>query len=500
MHLAPEEHAPRPVGRRRWTWPLALVIITLVTAGLHWASGVGRCEAGVVGGEPGHFLTALALRDWMGGGLGQDWRAWLSDFAAHYPAAAGPEQVSAFHVVEAVWLRWAGPTVMAARGLSAVLGMVLAFLTFAALRPRLGFWPALVAGVVLCLLPMVQHHVSIISPDALFAVLCLFVIGSLSRHVRHPSWQAAGHAAAWAGLALLVRPETALVFVLLPPLVALACGRGEIMKRGSSWLPVAVAAVAGAGLAGWMTGIPDFRSLSFQPGAAARYATMQGAEQFGLCLVAASLMGVVRLLRRGRRGLDPFWAAVLVFPLVALACSALNPGTLAPRLLLPVAPCIVWLGARGLAWSGRRGGALMGMTAAVLSIAFVFRIPRKTFAGFDSVAAAVASAPAQVHVISDESGSGALQVALALRDPARPSWRVVPFTPPAAAAALPASGWLVVDDSLPLDLRPGGWNGLLDRLANSPSLQAFPITRGGGTGATISTSVRLWDLSRPPVR
>ncbi len=436
----------------------AIVFLGLLTIALcvQWMLGTHAAEFN--DDDASHYVSGLLVHDYLLYGLGKPPIQFLRNFYSHYPQVGIGHWPPLYYFVEGLWM----VVFSAARGamllLSATMLACLGTLVYAFTMPRFGRPSAIAATVIVGLAPIVLQASLELMLDTPIAVLAFI---AMWLYVRYLDDGRAIHSAMFgvvASLALLIKGNGAAI-ALLPPLAVLISRRFELLRRGSFWLPVPVAAI----LAGpWYLlieyGASVPRAFNYEFGwsytSTAVYAN--AAALFSCCgplIVVAALAGLaITIWRPGhgseanaRIGAVGLLLAVWLFHLVVPA--GIDRRFMIP-LLAPLAILAVWATDRastalaGFSAAGR-AGMLPALTLLVLVASFLPKltsiVPKPQLGIIAASEAVWANRLPQnpaVLVVGSSRFEAIAVTELAMHDPERPSLFVM-----RGVHVLGAGGW-----------------------------------------------------------
>ncbi len=433
-----------------------------------------------LGGDPdeaAHAVTALMVRDYVAGHLGEHPMRFAEGYYERFPKIALGHYPPLFYVVAGVWML---PLVSMTSLLilEAICAGLLAMMTFVVLRSRVGGAAAVTGGLLMVLLPTIQKLSQHVMSDVLLGLFCLLAAWIWSAYLDKPSWFRALAFGVVATAAILTK-GSGMLLGLLPPVATVLAGRWRLFFKPSLWLAaVPVVLVAGP----WMLystqiskeGMTLLSPLEYFWQAAPYYITaLPHVFGWGLLLLAgAGLAGMLTDAFRERR-LDALDSSLAGLAVGSLAVLLLIPVGLTTRYLLPLIPWIIYLAARGAAGIGTRLGGRAWLAPVVLAATATVAIdfPKKEVSGFGEAVAWVRrdvpeSADHPWIVSSDPRGEGAIVAAAAFGEANRVETTRRVFR---AGKELAASDWMGRDYEAKFDSPEA----LLDHLEQESIRVAF---------------------------
>lgn len=409
---------------------LVAVTILLQIAGASYSS-----ELSGYPDEPAHFVTGLMIRDYIAAGAPGSPIAYGENYYLHYPKVAFGMWGPLLHVTEAAWMLVFPPSRTAVLVLMALITAATAGLLYRALLTEFGFVPAFGAAVMFIANPVVQRYTGMVMADGMVALMDFAAALAFGRFLQTGKWKHSVHYGVFTCLSILAKGN-GVALVLLPPLAILFSRRNHILKHRSLWIgPALIACIAGPWQyysATMLSGILERSGpLSFTS-----FYVLNTATVTGIALLPFALAGFYdRIIRPWKQNLvDPKWAAAaaLVFSVLVFHCiiPAASPER---RYLIALIPPMLMFVVAGASLLARRLTVLSDLSwrraavsAAVVAVFFAtaFHIPKKTYHGYDEVAALLQRPEHRNSVIlvsSEADGEGLLISELAMRETERPS-------------------------------------------------------------------------------
>jgi hypothetical protein len=195
--------------------------------------------------EAAHFVSAVMLRDFLLGGEFSHPMAFAKSFYLHYPKVAIGQWPPVLYVVLGGWMVVFGASRTAALVAIAMAAAATTTLIYLVGRPRAGRLPALLAGLVFLLSPLVQQSTGRVMTEHLVTLLALASALQFARYTRTVQPADAWLFGILAALAILTR-GSAWALALVPGLTILLTRRFDLLRCPSLWLsalPVLVTCV-----------------------------------------------------------------------------------------------------------------------------------------------------------------------------------------------------------------------------------------------------------------
>jgi hypothetical protein len=423
-----------------------LAVVTLAIATLAVALQLkSHCYAADLSeDEASHYVSGLAIHDYLLSSLGSSPIAFIKSFHGHYPLIGIGHWGPLYYFVEAVWMLVFSTSLASVLALSATVTTATALGIYLLARRSAGRGPAFASACIFVMAPLVVSGTSDVMLDIPIALLCL---GAMYAYALYVETGRARHSVIFglaASAAMLIKGNAACL-ALLPPLAILFARRFDLLKKPSFWLPLPIAAV----LVG-----PWYVLTYGQVAAGFRYqwswqyvvtaVTSNSAiliSSVGPVVLAAAVLGIHTAIARA-------WTHRPA-PLQSVACGLLAavwifqsivPAAIQDRYLAPLLPPLLILAADGIGraaiwlkqrFENRVQGAEIGVSLLLLLsvIPFAATVPVKPTLGFMIAAPEVwHRLPPDNHAVlavSNGAGEGAAIAALAMYDPRRPSLFVV---------------------------------------------------------------------------
>lgn len=405
---------------------------------LHYRLAEAWLGSSLVGSDPpAHFTSGAMVYDYLRLALGDPPMAFAESYYVRYPKVAIGHWPPMYYAVQAVWYGLFDASVASARALSAATAAALAWVLYRRIRPVYGDGPALGAGLVLLVMPLVQRTAWEVMSDlltGLFVFLALLAFSELldGRRNRRAGLRFLG----WSALAVLTKGTA----FALGPFVVLAPGlAGRAASYKARWYWGGGVILAGLAVAFYATlhragmGYPlDIarlwtRLLEHRIDEAVFAAWLQLAP---LPILGLALLGALEAGRARWRDRDsaPGSTDALVAVAWILAQGLMLwflPLTAEPRAFLPSLAPMILLMAGGIHGLARRiptryAAAVSLMMAAVAVVGTGWITPNPV-TGFQAAAQAIPypDGGTLILVASDPAGEGAFIVERLAHDPRR---------------------------------------------------------------------------------
>jgi len=344
---------------------LATLLLLTVVLALQWRAGSQMLGSGLsLNDEPKHFTSGVLVYDYLRQSLHSKRSSspmpFAENFEAHYPRVAIGHYPPMYYVAQAAFYALAGPSILSARVLSALLTAILACSIFWSVKPFAGWRTALIATLGFLAVPLVQLAAWQVMSDLLTGLFVYLAILAFARLLDSPAdWKAALGFAVWSVAAILTKGSAWALgpFFLLAPWI---CRRPRFFR--SRWFFAALAVVILAGSSFYLlaartgVGYPTRFSHYLTAGFFHRAEILRDVSGFApALLLGMSLLGAgVALHARWRLG-DESRGTTLSLVAASWMLSQLLfllvlPMTAEARVLLPsLAPAAV-LTARSLVW------------------------------------------------------------------------------------------------------------------------------------------------------
>ena len=387
--------------------------------------------------EASHYISSLAIHDYLRSNIGSSPLAFLKSFHAHYPLVGIGHWGPFYYGVAAVWMLVFSTTLASVMALSATVTTVTAFFILSLSRKVSGRWPALCAAFAFILAPLVERGSGRLMLDIPITLMCLAALYAYARYLREGLLRHSIAFALVASAAMLIKGNAGcLAFV--PPLSILFARRWDLLRRPSFWAPLLIVALL----------VGPWYLLTFKLVAAGfRYtwgleyvATAIVAnsrflwDSLGPAILGASALGFFDTMARSWRGQDVSVLTVACALGVAdWTFQCVVPAAIQDRYLAPLLPPLLLLAGNGIVavarWSSQhlavRVKAMLALLLVLGVVPAAMAVPPKASLGFVTMAPQLfRSLPDNnrtVLIVTNGRGEAAGLAALAMYDPNRPS-------------------------------------------------------------------------------
>lgn len=243
QRMSPGKTGPKAGWRTEVATWLGLFVVCLV---FQLDSGAWSSDFGGHADEAAHVVTGLMVRDYLAGGFVEEWHPlrYAEAYYDRFPKVAIGHYPPGFYVVEgAAFLLWRDgrAALLLLAALAATVGWQTSQLARSLGWPR---WLAILAGLVVCLLPLVRTYTAIVMADLLLVITILAAIRAFARFLETDRKKDALAFGIWAALSILVK-GSGLLLALVPPIAIALSGRWRLLKSPRLWLaPVPVMVLA----------------------------------------------------------------------------------------------------------------------------------------------------------------------------------------------------------------------------------------------------------------
>lgn len=416
--------------RRRLTW---LIFAACLILNLVFVTTRGAWESDLAGDpdEAAHAVTSLMLRDYLAGGWRQPPMTFAQQYYADFPKVALGHYPPGFYLLAGAWML-PGASVQSLLILQCLLAASLAALTYRQASNLMSIPAALMAGLLVSLLPVSLKQNLLIMSDTLMVLLSVLAAVSWKDYLNRPSLHRAAGFGLLAAAAILTK-GSAMALCIIPPLTTVLCSQWRLLKTVSWWFSaVPVAALAGP----WMLysakitaeGMIHVPLREFAPEALVFY-VCELPRMLGILLTLLAIAGIALLLKTSRsQGRDSALSAAFCSMLAGtVLIILLVPAGLAGRYLLPALPALLvgaMLAADRLSLRLRQYRSLGLVAIVAVGLGGLAELPLKEVHGFGSAVGKslpdYASKQATHWLIaSDPRGEGAVIAAAAFTCPQR---------------------------------------------------------------------------------
>lgn len=408
-----------------------------VSVALQLFNGTYGNEFGAHPDEAGHYVTGIMLRDYLFSGQFFSPLAFAENFYLHYPKVAFGHWPPVFYLIQSIWAVFFSISRASMLLLMASLSALLANCVYRQIRKDHPPALAVTVGLVLILLPLVQHFSGMLMAEI---PLALFVFSATVAWGAYLESGQRKHSVLFGVLAAAAIMTKGNGFALgFLPVFSVFLGRNVgMMKKASFWLPLPIVLLL-CGPFSWLTMDMVKNGWSGQslspayPRLAAPYYLTGLADVFGLFFLLLIIAGWgYRYLSPAITGRVPGrWAAYCALPISVLLFHCLVPSGLDLRHMIPAFPVLLLFFAAGVVWccdrlsfirlvaADKRFSILL---AAVLAVSLVNAAdsPVATWSGFGAVAKDLlrisGRSEAAFLLSSDTRGDGMFVAEVARRD------------------------------------------------------------------------------------
>ncbi len=418
------------------------LVLAVLAVGLQLRSGC--YSADLSNDEASHYISGLAVHDYFLSGLRSSPIAFIKSYQSHYPLIGIGHWGPVYYLIEALWMLVFSTSLVSVLALSATVTTATALGAYVLARRAVGLWPALFAGCVFVLAPLVEGGTNELMLDIPIALLCLGAALAYARYLQDGFLRHSVAFALAASVAMLVKGNGACL-AILPPLAVLFARRFDLLRKPSFWLPVPIVAVL---VGPWY--ILTYRIVAagfrYQWGwhYVATATTANSAILFGsvgpVVLVAAVVGVGTTIAKASTRRVSPLRSATCALLFADWIFQSVAPAAIQDRYLAPLMPPLLILAADGVAvvagwlsryfrWRKSAAEAGLALLSVLTMVPAVISVPAEPTLGFMAAAPRVwQKLPVNNHailVVSNGLGEAAAIAALAMYDPHRPSLFVV---------------------------------------------------------------------------
>jgi hypothetical protein len=372
---------------------------------LHWHAGTFHSEFGRYQDEGMHYVTGLAVHDFILSGEWAHPMAFAKGYYLHFPKVGFGQWPPMFYVVQAAWTLLFGVSRNSLLFLMVALTAVLAFLVYREAALQWGGMYGLLAALLLIAAPLTQVHTAMVMAEIPLAIFSFLSVLAWIRLLERGQGRDAFWFAVWTLAALMTKGNAWAILPVLPATV-LVTRRFEVLRNRHLWLALGAVLLISVPY-NWLT----FRITSqgwdtvSVPGGG--YLALSLAKHMGFvigvlgvalsCLAAAGVVDRA-LLPLFRREASCYWVAMAVYGASIIAFHTLVPTSIEPRKIYQIVPVVclfVLAGADALARRVRRPAVRPAMAGAVvllfLTTSFHFLAPFTP--GFAAAVEALAGRP-----------------------------------------------------------------------------------------------------------
>ena len=394
--------------------------------------------------EASHYVSGLAIHDYLISDFGSSPLAFIKSFHSHYPLVGIGHWGPLYYFVEALWMLVFSTSLSSIMALSATVTTMTSLGIYAYARQTAGRWPALFAACAFVLAPLIEEETSELMLDIPIALLCLGAAYAYARYLERELTRDSVAFALIASAALLIKGNAACL-ALLPPFAVLFARRFDLPRKFSFWLPVPIVAVF---VGPWYVLTYDLVAAGFRYQWGWHYvATAITAdsvillESVGPFVLAAAILGAgTTIVRAWTRRASPLPTVACALLFADWVFQSVVPAAIQARYLAPLLPPLLVLAAHGVmitaACLKRYFSSRILPSEAGLALILVLTVvpaaiaaPAKLSLGFMAAAREVWDKLPPNHravlIASNGLGEGAAIAALAMYDAHRPSLFVV---------------------------------------------------------------------------
>lgn len=414
--MTEESPAKKPAASRAWI-VAAIVLVLGFDLAFLWQRHAHATESefGAHPTEGAHYITGLAVQDYLAKNLSRGPGQSFADFSTHYPIVRASAWPPLFPAVQAAWTSAFGKSRNSVLLMMCLLAALVGLLLVFALHEEFGTAAGVVAAAIFLSLPLVREHYTMLLPAMLCTVWMFAAMLAFSRFLKTERVADSLWFGLCAALAILT-DWTGLALLLFVPLALALARKWRLAARPSFWAGVVLAIAIAAPFA-WrfLAKNSQIPSLDFSRAAAPFYGA-QLATGLGIVLLLFAVPSLIRKLSQaGER--DPRWSAALALLPAILLFLVLSPADLDSKGLLPVLPVAIMFAAAGCAAVAKRFSRSTGfilLIAGVVTIALFETVTvgwrAKKWSGFRPLVEVVlgsgTNANARVLVCSDHTGEG----------------------------------------------------------------------------------------------
>ena len=462
-------------------------------------AGATTSEFGGHPEEAAHYVTGLAVQNYLAHNFGTAPQNSLAEFSTHYPIVRSLAPAPLFPVALATWTSVFGKSRTSVLLLMCFLAALVALLLHLAVRREFGEAAGAIAAALFLSLPLVREHTATLLPAMLCTVFMFAAALAFARLIERARIADGLWFGLCAALALLT-DRAALALLLFIPLALGLSGKWRLLTRPAFWIGLALTAppVSHFRTTDWTRVSVDFTR------AAASFYAAQLAAAVGAILLLIKLPSLIaKICRSAER--TARWSAAAALLLGIVVFIVLFPAELEAHRVLPALPAALMFAVAGCAAIAKRLGRstgfillLAGVLTLVLSETVMVTWRTKKWSGFQSLAEIVLNSgehpQARILVCSDPTGEGMFISEIALGEP-RPARLIeradtlfanTKFADDESLANLIGAhhfDYIVFDESNP-DLEHANQHDMLRRVLREPSdrfweMSSAPVIRDG---------------------
>lgn len=425
--------------------PVLLLLLFFATAViLQIPSGAYHAEFGAYPDEPAHYVTSLMVREYVVEFKPVSPLAFAENYYAHYPKVAIGHWPPLLYLIQALWmLVFSQARAVILLELAATTA-VLAYSVYSEARRWFGSTAALLAGLLLISLPIIQAYTDEEMSETLLVLMCFWSTIFFARYMDSERWQDSLWFGVFFSLAVLTKGSGWLL-AIVPPVALLLTRKLRLVFRRSFWVSVLTVGVL---CIPWQLMTMQMAERGWTGGSQPNIAYTVSAlgELLGLLWrilgpVLAVLCAIGVLVSILRKHVSSRAAALFALLFADWIFHAIVPAGVEDRKMIIAVPALVMFVFAGGFWVADRlpiQGSLARWRSAVVVIfaglAFflqTFTIPREKHYGYIEAARFITSDSrlrgATILVSSKSVGEGLLVSEMAMRKP-RPERTVIRAT------------------------------------------------------------------------
>ncbi len=397
-------------------------------------------ESGAHPDEAAHYVSGMMVRDYIAAMDLSSPIRFAENYYIHYPKIAIGHWPPLFYVLEGVWMLIFSVSRVSVLLMVGLIVALMASTVFQVMRREFGNLIAIISGLLVVAAPIVQLYSGMIMLEPLVAALSLWATLCFGRYIHTEKVVWSIGFGIFASLAIMTKGN-GLALALIPGLAIVLCGRFNLIKRLSTWWPLAIVAVV-CGPWYWVT-LPmiqnGMRAASLSIGYTLEAIPFFAWELIQIGGIGISIVVVIGLYARLIRpafdkSVSGIWAAAGALLLGTWIFHCLSPAALNERYLVMSVPVLAMFFGAGCSElchstyiarfpSQFRKPVVVGALALVFAWE-TFSIPTKAWNGFGAVADELLSNTnfenSVMLISSDSRGEGMFVAEIAERD-TRPS-------------------------------------------------------------------------------
>jgi len=316
-----------------------------------WMSKAYTAPFGGYPDEPGHYMTALMIRDYFLSGFSGSPLAFAERYYVHYPAVTFGMWGPVFHLLEAFWLLVFSESRVSIMLLIAIIATCFAWSAQWMIGRVFGRLRGILVGVSILLIPAFQAYSATVMADLLTGTLIMWAAYSWGRYLETERPVMAIRFGVLATVALLTKANAG-ALALLPIPAALLAGHAALLRRREFWIPAGLAAlVAGPWYVFYVWLVLDISAIPVTLAIASSY-VVSGLGLFGIATIPVVIAGMAAgFFKKGQSVPSrPLWAVAVSMSVGFIAYYCMAPGGFESRYILMAAPWIGYLMIAGAEW------------------------------------------------------------------------------------------------------------------------------------------------------